>query len=142
MTTIATWTKDMEFRVDFPPGESVVLTSLPLAERPGPGPSPMEVVQAAVAACTGMDVVLILRKMRKTLTSLRIEIDATRRADEPRIYTHLVLSYHFDGPDLDVNSVRRAIELSQEKYCSVTAMLRPTVAMSYRVTLNGKTLDD
>ena len=75
MLTRATWQQDMEFKVDFPLGESLTLTSIPKDQRPGPGPSPVEVIQAAVAGCTGMDVVMILRKMRKTVESFSIEID-------------------------------------------------------------------
>ena len=141
MLTRATWQHDMEFKVDFPTGESLTLTSIPKEERPGPGPSPVEAIQAAVAGCTGMDVVHILGKMRKTLTSLQIEVDATRREEEPRIYTHLEILYHLEGPDLDAASVQRAVTLSEEKYCSVSAMLRPTVEISSRIELNGEWIE-
>ena len=141
MLTRATWQKDTEFKVDFPLGESLTLTSTPVEKRPGPGPSPIEVIQAAVASCTGIDVVLILGKMRKTLESLSIEVDTTRRDEEPRIYTHMELNYHLAGPDLDAASVLRAVKLSHEKYCSVSAMLEPTVKLSYKIELNGEGID-
>jgi putative redox protein len=141
MLTCATWQKDMEFKVDFPLGESLTLTSIPDEKRPGPGPSPVEAIQAAVASCTGIDVVLILGKMRKTLESLSIEVDSTRRDEEPRIYTDMELIYHLAGPDLDAASVLRAVKLSHEKYCSVSAMLEPTVKLSYKVELNGEWID-
>jgi putative redox protein len=139
--TTATWTGDLEFRIDFPPGESVTFTSVPADARPGSGPSPMEAVQAAVVACTGMDVVLILRRMRKAPEALRVEVDARRRTEDPKVYTHLRLIYHVDGDDLDLASVRRAIELSQNKYCSVAAMLRPTVEFSFELILNGEAVE-
>ncbi|HET9232663.1 MAG TPA: OsmC family protein [Candidatus Eisenbacteria bacterium] len=141
MPVEATWTQEMEFRVQFPAGETLTLASVPRDRRPGPGPSPMDAVQAAVAACTGMDVISILQKMRKTLSSLRIEVEATRREEHPRIFTDLVLIYHLDGPDLDEASVGRAVHLSQEKYCSVAAMLRPTVRLDYRIRMNGQLID-
>ena len=93
-----------------------------------------------MAACSGLDVVSILEKMRKTLRTLRIEVEAIRRDEHPRIYTDLTLVYYLDGPDLDAQSVERAIELSQDKYCSVAAMLRPTVRIGHRVVLNGQLL--
>ena len=62
----ATWQHDLEFTVDYPTGESLTIASIPREDRPGPGPSPVELVQAAVAGCTGIDVGLILKKMRKT----------------------------------------------------------------------------
>jgi putative redox protein len=140
MLVEATWTKEMEFQVRIPGGEVMTLASVPKARRPGPGPSPMEAVQAAVAACTGMDVVSILEKMRKTLRSLRIEVEVVRSEEHPRIYTDITLVYYLDGPDLDEASVLRAVQLSQDKYCSVAAMLRPTVHLGQRIVLNGKLL--
>jgi putative redox protein len=138
MPVTATWQKKMEFQVDFPEGESITLTSVPLARRPGKGPNPMQTVLAALVGCTGMDVVMILTKMRKDLEALRIEVDAVRREEEPRIYTHLTLTYHIDGAGVDAAAAKRAVALSQDKYCSVSAMLRPTVELDYRIILNGE----
>jgi putative redox protein len=140
MPVEATWTRGMEFQVRVPAGETYTLASIPKDRRPGPGPSPMEATQGALAACTGMDVVSILEKMRKTLSAFRIEVEAVRSDEHPRIYTDLTLVYYLDGPDLDDASVTRAIELSQDKYCSVAAMLRPTVHIGRRIILNGKLL--
>lgn len=138
INTTAVWTRDLVFRVDFPPGESITLASVPKEERPGPGPGPMEAVQAALAACTGIDIAIILKKMRKTLGALRVEVEAVRRDANPRIYTHLTMVYHVEGPDLDAPSIIRAVKLSQDKHCSVAAMLRPTVELDYRIMLNGE----
>jgi len=140
MPVEATWTRGMEFQVRASTGETYTLASIPKAERPGPGPSPMEATQGALAACTGMDVVSILEKMRKTIRSFRIEVEVVRRDEHPRIYTDVTLVYHLDGPDLDQPSVERAVELSQDKYCSVAAMLRPTVHIGRRIILNGQLL--
>ncbi len=137
----ASWKRESEFQVAFPGGETLTLASVPGADRPGPGPPPTETVQAAVAVCTGIDIVMILGKMRKTLSALRVEVEAVRREEEPRIYTDLTLVYHVDGPELDEASVRRAVALSEEKYCSVSAMLRPTVRLGYRIILNGRAID-
>lgn len=141
MPVEATWIEKMEFRVTFPGGETFTLASVPKAERPGPGPSPVEAVQGALASCTGMDVVSILQKMRKDLRSLRIEVETERREEHPRIYTSIVLVYYLEGADLDEASVHRAVQLSQETYCSVSAMLQPTVKLSYRIVLNGRRRD-
>jgi len=138
MSVVAKWNSDFEFRVDVAQGETLIMNSVPAEQRPGSGPSPMEAVEGAVAACTGMDLVLILRKMRKTIDSLRVEVIPTRRKEHPRVFTHLELVYHVAGPDLDEASVSRAVHLSQEQYCSVAAMLRPNVEMTYRIVLNGE----
>lgn len=141
MTTSATWTERHQFAVRFAEGEELTIASVPKAERPGPGPSPMDLVQAAVAGCTGIDVVLILDKMRRKPKGLRVDVDATRRDEDPRIFTKLVLTYHVEGDDIPEASVRRAVQLSHEKYCSVAAMLQGTVQFEHRIVLNGQALD-
>jgi len=135
------WRHDNEFLVRYPQGEEAVITSIPSAQRPGPGPSPMDMIQSSLAGCTGIDVVMILAKMRKTLEALRIEVLPTRREEPPRIFPRLELVYHVDGADIDEASVRRAVELSSEKYCSVSAMLRPTVELVHRIVLNGREVE-
>jgi len=140
MPVVATWKKKEEFEVHFDGGETVVLAGVPREERPGPGPSPVDAFQAAVAACTGIDVVLILEKMRQPPERFRIEVSGTRRDEHPRIFTRLVLTYHLDGAGLTEVAVRRAVTLSQEKYCSVSAMIRPTVELATRIVLNGEML--
>lgn len=138
MPVTATWSGEMLFQIQFPQGETMTLASVPANRRPGPGPSPMDAVQAALASCSGIDVVHILGKMRKTLSTLRVEVEATRRDEDPRVFTRMELTYHATGPDLDAATVLRAVQLSQEKYCSVAAMLRPAVAMGFRVFVNGE----
>jgi len=134
ITATIRWTGDLTFEGDFPGGERTILASG--GSHPGPGPSPMQAIQSALASCSGVDVVEILRKMRLNLTSLAIEVLAERATTEPRVYTRLHLVYRATGPDLDGERVVRAVELSQDKYCSVAAMLRPTVALSWEVWVN------
>jgi putative redox protein len=134
--SVTHWTGGLEFRTDFPGGEHVTLTSG--GDHPRSGPSPVAVLQAALAACSGIDVVEILKKMRQPLDELRIEVAAERREAQPRIYTKLHLIYHVTGPELDPSHVVRAVELSQDKYCSVAAMLRPEAALSWEVRVNER----
>ena len=133
-TAIVRWTGDLTFEGEFPGGERTLLASG--GAHPGPGPSPMQAIQSALAACSAVDVVEIVRKMRLNLTALVIEVQSERRAEEPRAYTRLHLIYRATGADLDGEKVVRAVELSQDKYCSVAAMLRPTVALSWEVWVN------
>ena len=121
-------------------GEEMEVASVPREERPGPGPSPMDMIEAAVAGCTGIDVVMILQKMRKNLHRLEVEVVPTRREAQPRVFTHMELVYHMDGDDINERAAVRAVKLSQDKYCSVSAMLRGEVEFSYRIVLNGSEL--
>jgi putative redox protein len=95
------------------------------------GPSPVELVLQALGGCTAMDVISILQKMRRTINALTLEIDADRREDEyPRIFTHIRILYQLVSPDVTETELERAIQLSEEKYCSVSGMLRPTVKIT------------
>ena len=134
------WRHDLVFDVTLPQGETLTLASVPAAERPGPGPSPMEAVLGALAGCSGMDAVAILKKMKKDITSFRIEVDGERAEEHPRAFTEIRLTYHLDGPEIDAASALRAVQLSQDKYCSVAAMLRPAVKLDWTLVLNGETL--
>ncbi|MBE2200455.1 MAG: OsmC family protein [Anaerolinea sp.] len=100
------------------------------------GGSPMEFLLAGVAGCTAVDVVSILRKMRQPLTGLTVEIRGARAAAHPKVYTAVEIVYILAG-DLDPTAVEKAIALSEETYCSASAMFKQagtTVTTSYRLT--------
>jgi len=98
---------------------------------PDAGAGPMDLLLLAVGGCTGMDVVSILRKMRQPLEGFRLEVRGERAEEHPRLYTSIEVVYHLKG-DLDEERVRRAIELSETRYCSVEATLRERVPVSSR----------
>jgi putative redox protein len=89
-----------------------------------PGVSPMELLLVGLAGCTGMDVVDILEKKRQSLKALKIKVRGKRAEDHPKIYTEIEVTYLIWGEGIDPKAVERAIQLSEEKYCSVSAMLR------------------
>jgi len=100
------------------------------------GPRPLEIFLYGLAACTAMDVVSVLEKKREQFTALEIEVEATQREDEfPKIYTRIELMYVVTGWDVAPEAVSRAIELSEEKYCTVRGMLGPQVEVvtGYRI---------
>ncbi|RLF87779.1 OsmC family peroxiredoxin [Thermococci archaeon] len=87
------------------------------------GISPMKLLLLSVAGCTAFDVVKILKKMREPIKGLEIEIEGTRRDEYPRIYKEVTIHYRIYG-NVDEKKARRAIELSQEKYCSASAHIK------------------
>lgn len=88
------------------------------------GASPMSVMLQSLPACSAMDVLDIIRKKRKTVSAFRIGVQADRADEHPRIYSSVHLQYMLTSDDATLNDLNRAIELSQEKYCSVSAMFR------------------
>jgi len=101
------------------------------------GPSPMDTLLVALAGCTGSDVVHILRKKRLTLRELRIDVVGQRRHEDPRRYTAITLRYSVSAPGASEAAVRQAIDLSLEKYCSVTHSLAPDIAIGYELELQA-----
>lgn len=89
-------------------------------------PSPMELLLLALGSCTGVDVVSILRKKRQQLTDYRVEVRGERRDDHPRSFLRIEVHHVVTGYKLSERSVAQAIELSDQRYCSVAATLRPT----------------
>jgi putative redox protein len=89
-------------------------------------PSPMELLLVALGSCTGVDVVSILRKKRQQITDYRVEVRGERREEHPRSYKRMEVHHIVTGRHISERAVVQAISLSEEKYCSVAATLRPT----------------
>ena len=94
-------------------------------------PGPMEMLLAALGACTSVDVVMILAKKRQKLDSLEVAVSGERASKPPAVWTKIEMVYKLSGK-LDEKAVRDAIDLSQTKYCSVAAMLGKTAKITYR----------
>jgi putative redox protein len=97
--------------------------------------TPMELLLVALGGCTAVDVVSILKKKRERVTGYHVEVRGTRREEHPRAYTRLEVRHVVRGRGLSEQAVARAIELSETKYCSVAATLRPAaeIASSYEI---------
>jgi putative redox protein len=96
------------------------------------GNSPMELVLIGLCACTGYDVVSILGKKREPFTSLEVRAEAERATTPPTVYTEIRLVYRVGG-NVSHKSVEDAVRLSEEKYCSVAAMLHKSVKITYAI---------
>ncbi len=89
-------------------------------------PSPMELLLIALASCTAVDVIGILHKKREDIKEYRVEVHGERREDHPRSFSRMEVHHIVTGRDISEKSVAQAIELSERKYCSVAATLRPS----------------
>ncbi len=122
----------MQFRVDAGSGHSLVIDASPDVGGAEAGPRPMELQLAALAGCSAMDVLSILRKMRQEVTAYAVSSHGETAPDHPQRYTEVVLVHRVTGDAVREDSVRRAIELSMTRYCPVYAMLSPTVRIIER----------
>jgi putative redox protein len=101
---------------------------------PGQGSAPMQALAVALGGCTAMDVLSILKKMRQTVEEFRVEVSGERAEEHPKRYTALEVAYYVKG-DVDEAKLARAIELSETRYCSVAATLRPGVKLTSRYVI-------
>lgn len=105
-------------------------------EETGLGPSPTEVLLMALGGCTGIDIVTILVKMRQPLQGLRIEVVGHKEEEHPQRFIRYEVVYHLRGA-LDEKRVRRAVELSEQKYCSVGATLSASAPITSRFVIEN-----
>jgi putative redox protein len=97
--------------------------------------TPMELLLVALGGCTAVDVISILKKKREQVTDYRVEVRGTRREEHPRAFTRMEVRHVVRGRGVSEKAVASAIELSETKYCSVAATLRPGVEIvtSYEI---------
>jgi putative redox protein len=100
-----------------------------------PGMGPMQLLLAGLAGCTGMDIASILKKKRQPLQNLQVKVRGKRANDTPHVYTQIEVEYLLWGEGLDPSAIEQAIQLSEEKYCSVGIMLGAAapISLTYRI---------
>ena len=130
------WLEQRTFEAETGSGHTVTMDGPPdhggreLAARP------MEMVLVGLGGCSAFDVVEILEKSRQKVTQCQIQIDAERADEIPAVFTKIHMHFIFAGDELNEKHVKRAVELSVEKYCSVVKMLRTNVEVSYGHEIN------
>jgi len=126
----AKWMGRVEFAGTGPNGHPVLMDGGGQAAN-----SPMELVLAALCGCTAYDVVTILEKKREPFTAVEVSAEAEKAAEPPRVYTNIKLLYRVSG-NVSRKAVEDAVRLSEEKYCSVAAMLKTSARISWEIRLD------
>lgn len=131
-TASVRWVDGLVFETQTESGHRGYLDSFPKEGETSKGPTPMELLLVAVAGCTGMDIVDILRKKRLDVQGLEVQVTGTRADTYPMVYTELDVVYRVRGKDIPTSAVEQAIKLSEEKYCSVGIMIGKTAKINSR----------
>ncbi len=97
---------------------------------------PKELILIGLAGCSGSDVASILSKMRENVTRFEIDLEAESATEHPKVFTKIHLKYRFWGENLKKENIEKAINLSQDKYCTVSAMLKPKVEITHSLEIN------
>ena len=120
------WAKGMKFIAETESKHSVVMDADSEFGGENSGPRPIHLLLGVLGGCTGMDVVSILRKMRVDFDSLEIEVNGERSGEHPMVFTQIELKYVVSGDDIPEDKFLKAVQLSHNRYCSVSAMLGKT----------------
>ena len=125
------WLEQRAFQAETGSGHSLTMDGPPEHGGRNLAARPMEMVLVGLGGCSAFDVVEILEKSRQKVKDCQIGIDAERADDIPAVFTKIHMHFIIDGDELNEKHVKRAVELSAEKYCSVAKMLRPNVEITY-----------
>lgn len=132
MEVKAVWDSGMAFTAHQDGHEFVMDAEAPAGGR-SRGPKPKGLLLSGLAGCTGMDVVSILQKMRVEVESFEILVDAPLTDEHPKVFSRIHLKYVFRGKNLPQDKLEKAVNLSQERYCGVSAMLKLACPLTWEI---------
>ena len=130
------WKDNMAFNAQDEFGHSLIMDLDENAGGNNEGFRPMPMLLVGLGGCLGVDVKMILNKMKLEIDSLELEIDGiTDESSIPKTYKEIVVTFRFKGNNLDVEKLERAIVLAEEKYCNVSAILSQTCEISHKIII-------
>ncbi|RME35833.1 MAG: OsmC family protein [Gammaproteobacteria bacterium] len=129
------WVEQVLFLAGTGSGHAVVMDGAPEGGGRNLGPRPMELLLTGLGGCTAYDVVTMLRKGRQEVHDVEVRVEAERAETPPKVFTHIRLHYVVTGRGLRESQVRRAVELSADKYCSASVMLGATARIEHSYEL-------
>lgn len=128
------WQGEMAFEADVN-GHKIMLDAAPESGGNNAGPRPKPLMLVALAGCTGMDVVSILKKMRVEFDGLRVWVEAEQTEEHPKHYSSMKIIYEFKGNDLPMDKLEKAISLSEERYCGVNAVYKKAMTVTTEIRI-------
>jgi len=134
VTVNTEWKGNMKFESDVF-GHKVTVDADESVGGEDSGPRPKPLLLVALAGCTGMDVVSILKKMQVPFEGLNIMVEANQTEEHPKHYDAMTVIYEFKGKNLPLEKLKKAVELSEERYCGVNAMFKKAVNMSFEIRM-------
>ncbi|MBT8253065.1 MAG: OsmC family protein [Flavobacteriaceae bacterium] len=127
------WKGNMLFEADNPNGKTVLIDTSPENGGHNAGLSPKAMMLASLAGCSGLDVIMILNKMKVKISDFRMDTSADLTDEHPKYYKDVTIEYHFFGENLKKNKIKKAVDLSIEKYCGVMEMFRQFAAVKIKI---------
>ena len=128
------WLENMAFKADIY-GHEIILDSSEKAGGENRGPRPKPLMMVALAGCTGMDVVSILKKMRIEFEDFSVLVEGDLTEEHPKQFTKMHVIYAFKGKNLPLDKIQKAVELSEEKYCGISASYRKAFKITSEIQI-------
>ncbi len=135
MNAVVSYVKGLQFIGESSSGHAIVMDGDPSVGGHNTGMRPAELLLLGIGGCSGMDIVSILKKKRQEVTGFEINVKGKRAEDYPKKFTEITLEFVVKGRDISEVAVKRAVDLSMNKYCSVKATLEGTakIHFSYKI---------
>ena len=128
------WLENMAFEAEVN-GHKIMLDATEAVGGQNRGPRPKPLLLAALAGCTGMDVVSILKKMRVEVESFNVIVEGDLTEEHPKQFYKMHIVYEFKGKDLPLDKLEKAINLSEERYCGVSAMYKKAIGITTEIKI-------
>jgi putative redox protein len=133
--TVSTrWLEDMSFESEID-GHKIIIDAKPEVGGKDRGPRPKPLMLAALGGCTSMDVVSILNKMRVEFKSLNVVVEGELSEEHPKRFLKMHVIYEVEGENLSLDKIQKAVNLSEEKYCGVSAIYKEVLEMTSEIRL-------
>ncbi|WP_228236542.1 OsmC family protein [Allomuricauda sp. M10] len=133
-----TWLGGMAFESTNPSGHTVKIDAGPDSGGEGNGLRPKALMLSALAGCSGLDVASLIQKMKLDVDDFKIDTIANLTEEHPKYYDSVVIEYHFYGTDLKEDKLKKAVDLSVEKYCGVMEMFRKFAKLDIKILYHNK----
>ena len=128
------WVEGMSFEVEVG-GYKIMIDSEPESGGIHKGPKPKPLMMVALAGCTGMDVVALLRKMRVDFEAINITVEGDLAEEHPRKFNKMHVIFEIKGKNLDLTKIEKALALSKDKYCGVSASYKDIMELTYEIRM-------
>ena len=128
----ARWLGNLAFEAEVA-GHTVMMDARPEGGGEDRGTSPKRLLLTGLAGCTGIDIGMLITKMRLDVEDFRIDVGGDLTEEDPKVYSHIKVVYTFKGKNLDHAKLERAVQLSWDKYCGVAAMLKKASELTYEI---------
>jgi putative redox protein len=128
------WTSGMAFKANAN-GHEIMLDADEHVGGENLGPRPKVLLLASLGGCTGMDVIAILKKMKVEVDYFNMVVDGDVTDDHPKQFTSIHITYEFRGKDLAMEKIEKAVTLSQDKYCGVSATLKKAIPVTWEIKI-------